>query len=419
MADERQPSAIHRAQMIAADGRVRYAGPMAADRITQLSIRGMRCIEEIKLDLGAFTILIGENGAGKSTIVEALELLRKVASESPFVEKLYQPHNGTRLLRFGTTCLRLGARIEGAGPPLTYEIQVLRDGTYLSVQTETVSESNNGDRMVRAGGSASCNRSHRQPTDDDRSIDPSEAVLNRARYLNSSEVERVQRALAAIEVHVPLDLRCSWAVPQAGSTARSSNTARPADRLDPGGSNLVNVYAKLRNQPNWRETLGRIRLVLGDVDDVLIQPDPSGGTLGLEVRWGRDLEIPLTGLSDGQVSALALIAIQQLRRKVPPSLIVINEPEAHLHPGVIRRVAAGLVETGDEWPVLVATQSDAFLDAVSDRPDALVHCRLDAQRRTELSRLDRTQVQAWLDEFRGVGELRREGLEDLTFPPAS
>ena len=391
---------------------------MGADRITHLLIGGMRCIDEIKFDLGAFTVLIGENGAGKSTIVEALELLRKVATESPFLEKLYQPHNGTRLLRLGTTSLRLGARIEGAGPPLMYEIQVLRDGTYLSLETERVSDANGEDLMLRTKGLVSCPGSQTQ-LQDGTSIDHSEAAINRARFLKSPEAERMQRALAAIEVHVPLDLRCSWAVPQAGFTARSSNTARPAERLAPGGTNLVNVYAKLKNQPNWRETLGRIRLILGDVDDVLIQPDPSGGTLGLEVRWGRELEIPLSELSDGQVSALALIAIQQLRRKVPPSLIVVDEPEDHLHPGVIRRIAAGLAETSDEWPVMVATQSDAFLDAVSDRPDALVHCRLDSQRRTELTRLDRAQVQEWLDDFRGIGELRREGMEDLAFPPAS
>ena len=380
----------------------------------------MRCIDEIKLDLGAFTVLIGENGAGKSTIVEALELLRKVATESPFVDKLYHPHDGTRLLRVGASHLRLGARIDGAGPPLTYEIQVLRDGTYLSIQTETVSEADGEERMRRTGGLFDCFGPNGLPTQADRRpVDPGEAVLNRARFLESPAVERMQRALAAIEVHVPLDVRRSWAVLQAGATARSSNTARPAERLDPGGGNLVNVYAKFKNQPNWRETLGRVRLVLGDVDDVLIQPDPSGGTLGLEVRWEGDLEVPLSALSDGQVSALALIAIQQLRRKVTPSLIVIDEPEAHLHPGVIRRVAVGLAETGDEWPVLVATQSDAFLDAVSDRPDALVHCRLDSQRRTELARLDRAQVQGWLDDFRGIGELRREGMEDLAFPPAS
>jgi predicted ATPase len=392
---------------------------MPADRITHLSIGGMRCIDEIKLDLASFTVLIGENGAGKSTIVEALELLRKVATESPFIDKLYHPHDGTRLVRSGAKWLCLEARIAGAGPPLTYEIRVQRDGAYLHIQNEGVYTDNHRAVMIRQGASVSFCDPDGKPARTESPLEASEAVLNRARFLKSPEIERVQRTLGAIEVHVPLDLRCSWAIPQAGATARSSNAARPAERLEPGGSNLVSVYAKLRNQSNWRETLGRIRLVLGDVDDVLIQLDPSGGTMGLEVRWGRDLEVPLSGLSDGQVSALALIAIQQLQRKVPPSLIVIDEPEAHLHPGVIRRIAIGLAETGDEWPVTVATQSDAFLDAVSDRPDAIVHCRLDSQRRTELARLDRAQLQEWLDDFRGVGELRREGLEDLVFPPTS
>ena len=81
-----------------------------------------------------------------------------------------------------------------------------------------------------------------------------------------------------------------------------------------------------------------------------------------------------------------------------------------------RRIAAGLAETGDEWPVMVATQSDAFLDAVSDRPDALVHCRLDEKRRTELARLDRAQVQGWLDDFRGIEE-ECFSLTDMVFNP--
>lgn len=397
---------------------VGYAVAMAADRITHLKIEGMRCVADLRLELGRFTVLIGENGSGKSTIVEAVELLRKAAAESPFVEKLYQPHQGTRLFAAGAAQLQLAARIEGDGPPLRYEMQVLRDGSYLAIQAEAVFAEKDITVLRRDGTSLLL------PTPGDRvqeeaAIDPAETALSRARYLKSPDAERVQRALAAIEVHVPLDVRRSWAVLQSGATARSSNMARPVERLDPGGTNLVNVYAKLRNQLNWRETLGRIRLVLGDVDDVLLQPDPSGGTLGLEVRWSGGLEVPLSELSDGQVSVLALIAIQQLRRRIPPSLVVIDEPEAHLHPGVIRRIAAGLAEASDDWPVMVATQSDAFLDAVSDRPDALVHCRLDAERRTQLARLDRERVQGWLDEFRGIGELRREGLEDLAFPPAS
>lgn len=321
------------------------------------------------------------------------------------------------MFRAGTKELRLGVRIEGDGTSLDYDLFIASDGSYLHVNTEILSGPHQ-DILVRRGSQVSgVNRSH-QLVPLGIQFDSSETMLGQARSVPMRELTRMQSALAAIEVHVPFDLRSIWAIPQTGTTARSSNIARPAERLDPGGTNLANVYAKLKNQTSWRETLGRLRLALGDLDDILIQPDPSGGSIGLEVRWRNGTEVPLSGLSDGQVSLLGLLAIQQLHRKTPPSLVVIDEPEAHLHPGVTRRIAAGLADASEDWPVMVATQSDAFLDAVSDRPDALLHCRLDAERRTELARLDRARVQEWLDDFRGVGELRREGMEDLAFPPA-
>jgi recombinational DNA repair ATPase RecF len=50
------------------------------DRITRLRIENVRAIEFVDLVLGwPLTVLIGENGSGKSTILECLELLRKVA----------------------------------------------------------------------------------------------------------------------------------------------------------------------------------------------------------------------------------------------------------------------------------------------------------------------------------------------------
>ena len=150
---------------------------MGADRITQLLLGGMRCVDEIRLDLGAFTVLIGENGAGKSTIVEASELLRKVATESPFVEKLYQPHNGTRLVRAGATHLRLGARIEGAGPPLLYQMQVLRDGTYLSIQTESCPRPTVPTGCAAREARLLASGADGKPTQDESPVLSSEAVL--------------------------------------------------------------------------------------------------------------------------------------------------------------------------------------------------------------------------------------------------
>jgi predicted ATPase len=393
---------------------------MPSDRITQLSIEGMRCIESIDLSLKDFTVLIGENGSGKSTIIEALEILRKAAMESPLIGKIYERHDGTRLVRQGTTTMRIGVSIDGDGPPLTYAIRILRDSSYLSVNAEMVGErsqrAGSGIIMWRTGPAFSVFESDGTTVVKEGTASPDETVITHARFLKVPQLERVQRALAAIELHPTLDLRRTWSNPQASQTARSSNLVRPADRLEPGGTNLVNVYAALRNQRNWRETVGRLQVALGDIDDVLFINEATGGTQTIGLRWRNGLEVLLSELSDGQVAVLALVAIQQLKRARPPSLVAIDEPEVHLHPGLIARVAVGLQEMAEEVPVLVGTQSDAFLNAIERPHDSVVLCQLDEQRRTALHRPDREQLEAWLSEFQGLGAMRSEGLQSAVFP---
>jgi predicted ATPase len=87
---------------------------MNHDRITQLRIGGMRCVESLSLDLRGLTVLIGDNGSGKRTVLEALELLRQAAKPVNYVSDiLYRGHGGLQsLLRRGSKELVLGVRVE-------------------------------------------------------------------------------------------------------------------------------------------------------------------------------------------------------------------------------------------------------------------------------------------------------------------
>lgn len=389
---------------------------MPADRITQLTIEGMRCIESITLGLKDFTVLIGENGTGKSTIIEALEILRKAATESPLIHKIYDRHDGTHLVRHDSALLSLAATIEGDGPSLTYTIRILRDKAYLSIDHEDVIESGSKTVMRRLGTNYKFVATDQADSEKSDTTAPDEAVIASAKFLKIPQLVRVQQALASIEIYTSLDLRHTWTNPQGAPTARSSNLVRPTERLEPSGTNLVNVYAALRNQRNWRETLGRLQVSLGDIEDVLFVNEATGGTQTLSLRWRNTSDVLLSGLSDGQIWIMALVAIQQLQRRVPPSIIAIDEPEIHLHPGMIARVAVGLHEMSEEIPVLVGTQSDAFLNALECPEDIVVLCHLDEQRRTALRRPDREQLETWLAEFKGLGAIRSEGLTNVVFP---
>jgi len=56
----------------------------------------MRVVEDVVLDLKGLTVLIGDNGTGKSTLLEAAEILRQAASPRLFVENVLGAHGGFR-----------------------------------------------------------------------------------------------------------------------------------------------------------------------------------------------------------------------------------------------------------------------------------------------------------------------------------
>ena len=79
--------------------------------ITELRIEGLRTIEKIRLPLEGLTVLIGENGSGKSSIIEACEILRR-ATGPRFMDELHAIHGGLAgLLRQGAKRLLIGVTI--------------------------------------------------------------------------------------------------------------------------------------------------------------------------------------------------------------------------------------------------------------------------------------------------------------------
>jgi len=53
-------------------------------KFKSIEISGMRSIANATLELGDFSVLIGENGSGKSALLEASEILRRWAGNRAF-----------------------------------------------------------------------------------------------------------------------------------------------------------------------------------------------------------------------------------------------------------------------------------------------------------------------------------------------
>lgn len=155
---------------------------------------------------------------------------------------------------------------------------------------------------------------------------------------------------------------------------------------------------KTRHPAAARAILGGLTDLYDGIADfnVLIE----GGTVQVFFTEG-DFVIPATRLSDGTLRWLCLLAI--LCDPEPPPLVCIEEPELGLHPDVLPKVADLLKVASQRTQLIVTTHSDILVDAVSDRPEAVVICERH-EGKTEMTRLSATELGAWLDRYR-LGQL--------------
>ncbi|MFO0761689.1 MAG: AAA family ATPase [Byssovorax sp.] len=397
------------------------------DRITEVRIRGMRALADIRLSLNGITVLIGENGSGKSTIIEALEILRRVSAPMDLVsDQLDHFHGGLdALLRAGETTLGLGVSIQGGGPPLEYDVALTGRGGTTIVAKEWLlvgpdPSTLEWQRAIWRDG-ATCtffDAAQGQPVP--LPIDPGWLALTAGLRARGSAalpaLDRVARALGAGTVHLPFNLRPAWFEGQAAPMRLPAKLA-VANALERSGSNLANCFHRLSNGPTreaWERTLRRVRLGLGE--DVVNVRTPAVGPSQIELVVdfrGLPRPVAASSLSDGQLAYLALVAMAEIHGD--RSFLALDEPETHLHPDLLVRAVWLLEEMAESCPVILATHSDRLLDALTEPAESVVLCEIDEARATTLKRPDPEALERWLKRYRGLGELRAQGYAPHVF----
>jgi predicted ATPase len=423
--------------------------------ITELRIEGLRTIENIRLKLDGLTVLIGENGSGKSSIIEACELLRRASSES-FLDEFYSIHGGlAALLRQGAERLRLGVTISprkgeysphenksGVGfEAVEYDLSLIPVGSFAMIEEEV--------RVKGAGKAPRTQRRSKQakPRGTRGRRRTSTVAFRHGEFVEVSESEAssftgtideqrtfvaqfsplpslgrdamqiVAASLRNLRVHLPFEVIPAWAARafDRKSALRTSSPFAPADHLEKLGVNLANAFHALKNsygKDEWQQTLSYVRLGLGEhIEDVTTWPDPGGGNIGLSLKLRNlDRQIPSSQLSDGMLSYLAFVALFRLHGS-QPSLMALDEPDLHLHPRLLMRVLDMFEAMARTSPVLLATHSDRLLDGLSDPAQSVVLCELDESQTTRLFRPDPGALARWLERYRGLGDIRSAGHE--------
>jgi predicted ATPase len=179
----------------------------------------------------------------------------------------------------------------------------------------------------------------------------------------------------------------------------------PDDFLLEDISNLGLVLNNLEHQPGVRNLLlQKLKQFHESFTD--ISTKIHGGTVQIFLHEdGLYQPVPATRLSDGTLRYLCLLAI--LCHPSPAPLVCIEEPELGLHPDILPTVADLLIEASHRMQLIVTTQSDILVDALSETPEAILVCEKHAGS-TVMKRLKKEELATWLGKY-ALGELWRMG----------
>lgn len=399
----------------------------------------MRSLEDVRLPVrDGLTVLIGENGAGKSSLLEAVELLYKPLFRVNYLQAFNDEHGGLQaVLRQGASSISVGLRIEGDDPPMEYGFRLARRGLFAVIDGEwlRVQVPNGTYRDIIHREGAELNLFREQTGAVVLEPDPGRLFLGSIAPpateriggdapIESRTAARAARALEGLEPRVPFETRAWWVTKERGtpSPLRDPVIVQHVSGLGRVGENLANCLYGLQSAnggTKWEETLDLVRLGLGpNVRNITFPPDAGGGRIAMRLELEGGTSVPQMALSDGQLAYLAFVALSQVGGE-SRSLVMFDEPETHLHPALLGRVLQLFERMSTQHPVILSTQSDRLLDALEDPAHSVIVCELDRSGipTTRLARLDPEQLARWLEKYRGLGELRAEGAVDLTLIP--
>lgn len=369
--------------------------------LTSLHVQNFKCLRDVQLAFGSFTVLIGPNDSGKTSILDALRILG-ATSEAPFAD-VFQGDDALQ---------HLGWKPRSRDQSITWDSTW--SGNHADWQYQLVLESRGSSEAVRnLKGSPD---EHAQAANSDytevfRSLDPGAydpdatgfAVYQQMLFHGFTATGHLRTLARAPRYRLNADHLRRPAVPT------------PDAVLSATGDNLAAVLDRLISGPD-RSAITRLESALQDAIPTLRgialrTIDGKTGAKALEFvlrsdTKGPPLTIPCAHASDG---AMLLTAFLALAFSDEPGLLLIEEPENGLHPSrlqsvveMLRKISEGALGNQPRQ-VIVTTHSPLLLNYT--RPEEVRIIRRDLERGTLVTPMTEVpDVQQLLGEF-GVGEL--------------
>ncbi|ABC24543.1 AAA family ATPase [Rhodospirillum rubrum] len=367
------------------------------------------------IELRPLNVVIGPNGSGKSNLIAAIELFRALPKDAP---AFFRREGGIHDWLWKGGEIPPVATIESVfdekGPlsGLRYALRFTVVGQHFEIIEERIEEE------AAEGAQTPPPYHFKDGRGALRALLANEGEIKAWSFVIPSEIDPTQSILAqrkdphqypeltSLGAVLPT-MRCyrEWTMGPQSPPRQDQKTDLRNDYLDPyGAGNLALVLQRLGNKPALKKRfLEALRLLYEGIDDYGVTIE--GGTSQIFFHEGGRFTIPASRLSDGTLRYLCLLAI--LLDPAPPPLLCIEEPELGLHPDILPTLADLLKEASERTQVIVTTHSDGLVDAMTDRPEAVLIAEKN-ENGTTLTRLDGETLKPWLAKYR-LGELWTRG----------
>jgi predicted ATPase len=373
------------------------------DRFESIHVQGFRRLYDVFLPLKPLNVLIGANGSGKTSLLEAFSLL--AASASGNLQKTLSDYGGVeanstvrsesddgraRLLHF-----ELDRSVAGR-QPLKYSIAVQPKNVAYEITEESLTQQQDPNQPQPFKHiESSRGRVRYFDTTTSRlelpewEIYPLESALSQVPKMYR-EPEEFRKSLASSTHYHVLDVG-----PQAA--VRLPQPMRDAKLPGKNGEDLVSCLYWMREADCDRFEMIEDTLRAGfPTFERLNFPPVAAGTLAMTWKE-KSLKHPfyMHQLSEGTLRFLWLVAL--LYSPGLTDVTMIDEPEVSLHPELLSVLADCLREASQRTQLMVATHADRLVRFLT--PHEVITMDVSEDGTAIVTRADDLDLDAWLQEY--------------------
>jgi predicted ATPase len=367
-----------------------------------LRIRGFRRLADMNLGLRRLNVMIGANGCGKTSLLDAFSLLAASA-----VSKLRSSVNeiggvDSNLSQFsfdvGGKASKLEFELSQIVPgfaPVDYKLAIESSGASYQISEERLSQYSDPSKptpMIYLDSSQRHIRFfdivERRLKSPDWDVDPSESALCQVGKMYP-QIERFRATLASSTHYHALDVgrRAPVRLPQ---------QMREATLPGKDGEDLVTCLYWMReaNQDRFEIIEDTLRVAFPSFERLNFPPVASGM---LALTWkDKQAKQPfyLHQLSEGTIRFLWLITL--LYSPGLTEVTLLDEPEVSLHPELLGILADCLREASKRTQLIVATHADRLVRYLE--PSEIITFEVD-DGTSIVRRAEELDLKAWLEDY--------------------